>query len=185
MLPGTSYQSMDQDSAVDRDIVVIGASAGGVPALKKLAAALPRDFPAAMFVVLHIPPEPRSILPEILSRAGPLPAVHALDGAAFSRGRIYVAPPDRHLLLETNRLRVVFGPRENRVRPAIDPLFRTAAQALGPRVVGVIMSSTLDDGCNGLIEIKRHGGLAVVQDPADAEFAHCRRMRSKQSRRMM
>ena len=82
-----------------------------------------------------------------------------------------MAPPDRHLLLEKNRLRVVFGPRENRVRPAIDPLFRTAAQALGPRVVGVIMSGTLDDGCNGLIEIKRHGGLAVVQDPADAEFA--------------
>lgn len=153
------------------DIIVIGASTGGVEALMKLAGGLPADLPAAVFVVLHIPPQATSTLPNLLTRAGPLPAAHPVDNEPIRAGRIYIAPPDVHLLVERGRIRVVRGPKENRHRPAVDPLFRSAAQAYGPRVVGVILTGALDDGTAGLLAVKRRGGVAVVQDPDDALFA--------------
>lgn len=153
-----------------RDVVVIGASAGGVGALMNLVGTLPPDLPAAVFAVLHIPPHSPSHLPEILSRSGPLPAVHPADGETIKRGRIYVAPPDRHLLLEKNRILVKNGPKENRTRPAVDALFRSAAYVFGPRVIGVVLTGTLDDGVSGLWTIKRRGGTTIVQTPKDAEF---------------
>jgi two-component system chemotaxis response regulator CheB len=151
-----------------RDIVVIGASAGGVEALSRLVADLPVDLPAAIFVVLHVSPNARSHLPEILSRRGALPARHALDGDAVERGRILIAPPDRHLVMAKGHVNVVRGPRQNSCRPSIDVLFRSAAASYGSRVVGVVMSGYLDDGASGLRELSEAGGIAVVQDPADA-----------------
>jgi two-component system, chemotaxis family, protein-glutamate methylesterase/glutaminase len=153
-----------------RDIVVVGASAGGVEALRKLAETLPRELPAAVFVVLHIPPTDTSVLPDILHRAGRLPAKHASDREPVVAGRIYVAPPDFHMLLEAGTVRVVRGPRENGHRPAVDTLFRSAAAVYGPRVMGVVLSGTLDDGSDGLRTIKARGGLAVVQDPEEAIY---------------
>lgn len=150
------------------DIIVIGASAGGVEALVALVGGLPRDLPAAVFVTLHIPPYAHSYLPEILQRAGRLPAAQAVDQQLFEDGHIYTAPPDHHLLVERGRMRVARGPRENRSRPAIDPLFRSAAFAYGPRVIGVILSGALDDGTAGLLAIKRQGGMALAQEPTDA-----------------
>lgn len=152
------------------DIVVIGASLGGVDALQRLVAGLPASLPAAVFVVMHLSPDYKSVLPELLSRAGPLPVLHAVDGVSIEPGHIYVAPPDHHLLLEPGVMRLSAGPRENFSRPAIDPLFRSAAQVYGSRVVGVILSGTLNDGSAGLWEIKQHGGTAVVQAPQDAAF---------------
>ena len=154
-----------------RNIIVVGASAGGVEALSKLVAGLPAGLNAAVFVALHVSAHGRSMMPEILSRAGALPAVHPEDGEEIRGGRLYVAPPDRHLLVKRGRVRVVRGPRENGHRPAIDPLFRTAAKAYGPRVIGVVLSGMLDDGAAGLRVVKAQGGLAVVQDPADAVYA--------------
>ena len=151
-----------------RDIVVVGASAGGVEALGLLVGELPADLPAAVFVVLHVAPDHKSVLPRILSAAGPLPAKHARDGEPIIPGRIYVARPDHHLTLQDGQVRVVKGPRENGHRPAVDALFRTAAHTYGPRAIGVILSGALDDGTAGLIAIKRQGGLAMVQDPDDA-----------------
>jgi two-component system chemotaxis response regulator CheB len=152
------------------EIIVIGASAGGVEALSTLVSGLPAGLPAAVFVVVHIPANATSVLPAILSRSGPLPAAHAVDGEPIVHGRIYVAPTDRHLMLRRDRVEVVRGPRENATRPAVDPLFRSAARAYGPRVVGVILSGMLDDGTVGLGVVKSCGGLAVVQDPADAVY---------------
>jgi two-component system chemotaxis response regulator CheB len=153
-----------------RDIVVIGGSAGGIEALLTLVAGLPADVPAAIFVVVHMSPYGESRLPALLRSAGRLPAAQAEDGESIEMGRIYVAPPDRHLVVRPGRVALVHGPRENHSRPAIDPLFRTAARAYGPRVIGVVLSGALYDGSMGLLAIKTLGGIAVVQDPAEATF---------------
>jgi two-component system chemotaxis response regulator CheB len=152
------------------DIIVIGASAGGVEALMKIVGELPAHLPAAVFVVLHIPAHSPSFLPGILSRSGPLSVIHPTDNAEIEHGCIYVAPPDHHLLLEQGHVRLVRGPKENRHRPAVDPLFRSAARAYGPRVIGVILTGALDDGTAGLLAVKRRGGITVVQDPTDALY---------------
>jgi two-component system, chemotaxis family, protein-glutamate methylesterase/glutaminase len=159
----------------DHDLIVIGASAGGVEAIAAVAAGLPPDLPAAVCVVLHQPPFGPSRLPDILARSGPLPAVHAQDGAPLLPGTIHVAVPDKHLLVvrggnggPPGAIRLTQGPRENRTRPAVDPLFRSAALAYGPRVIGVVLSGALDDGTAGLWAVRDRGGLAVVQDPDDA-----------------
>lgn len=155
----------------DCALVVVGASAGGVEALQRFARALPADFAAPILIVLHASPTGRSYLPEILTRAGRIPAAHARDGEPLEQGRIYVAPPDCHLLVFDGRMTVAKGPRENGHRPAIDPLFRSASGAYHDRVAGVILSGTLDDGTVGLHEIKEHGGATLVQDPEDALYA--------------
>lgn len=152
------------------NIVVLGASAGGVESLIQLVQGFPSDLPAAVFIVVHIPANRPSQLPQILQKFSKLPAVHAVDGAAIELGHIYIAPPDRHLLVKRNYMRVVLGPKENRSRPAIDPLFRTAALAYGKLVVGVVLSGTLWDGTAGLFEVKEQGGVAIVQDPKEALF---------------
>jgi len=154
----------------DCSLVVVGASAGGVEALQRFVRALPGDFAAPVLVVLHASPTGRSYLPEILSRAGSLPAVHALDGAPIEAGRVYVAPPDSHLVVTDGQMALAKGPRENGHRPAIDPLFRTAADAFRSHVAGVVLSGTLDDGTVGLHCIKDAGGATLVQDPADALY---------------
>jgi two-component system chemotaxis response regulator CheB len=151
-------------------IVVVGASAGGVEALQALVTGLPEDFAAAVFVVLHVPAYAPSHLPEILDAAGPLPAAFAEDGERVRPGRIYVARPDHHLLLDGDRVAVKRGPKENRFRPSVDALFRSAAYFHGPRVIGVVLSGALDDGTSGLWTVKRLGGTAVVQTPAEAKF---------------
>jgi two-component system chemotaxis response regulator CheB len=150
------------------DIIVLGASAGGVEVLSQLARGLPAGLPASLFVVCHFPPDSRSILPEILSRSGPLLAAHARDGDPIYPGHIYVAPPDLHLLLHHGTIQMKHGPRENGHRPAIDPLFRSAARVYGPRVIGVVLTGALYDGVAGLMAIRSAGGLAVIQDPRDA-----------------
>ncbi len=151
-----------------RDVVVVGASAGGVQVLLDLAASLPGQFPACVLVVLHVGAH-RSLMPELMSARGPLRASHPEDVQPLQPGAIFVAPPDHHLLVEDGLIRLTRGAKENHARPAIDPLFRSAALACGPRVVGVLLSGRLDDGTAGLQAIKRCGGLAVVQDPDDAE----------------
>lgn len=152
------------------DIVVIGASAGGIISLCHLVQGLPADLSAAVFIVVHISANYPSGLPQILQNSGKLPAVQAVDGAAIEPGCIYVAPSNRHLLIKPEYIRVVFEPKENRFRPAIDPLFRTAALAYGKRVVGVVLSGALNDGTAGLIEIKEQGGVAIVQEPKETLF---------------
>lgn len=151
-------------------IVVIGASAGGVQALQTLVSGLPADFAGAVLITLHVSPSSPRLLPEILRGAGPLPVRYAADGDAIEPGHIYVAPPDRHMLIEaTGRLMLSRGPKENHARPAIYPLFRSAAMVFGARVVDVILTGGLNDGSSGLRAIKFCGGLAVVQDPKEAE----------------
>jgi two-component system chemotaxis response regulator CheB len=151
-----------------KDIVVIGASAGGMEALQKLVGGLPPELPAALFVVWHLSPGMKTVLPSILGKSGPLRAVHPKDGDRIEQGRIYVAPNDHHMLLEKGYIRITKGPKENRFRPAVDPLFRSAAYIYGPRVVGVVLTGALDDGTAGLYTIKLRGGTAIVQEPADA-----------------
>lgn len=153
-----------------RDIVVIGASAGGVIALVDLFKSLPPDFESYLLVVQHVSPYSPSVLPQILSRSGHLKAVHPKDGDKLSKNTIYVAPPDHHLLIENDKLIVKKGPKENRFRPSIDALFRSAAYNYGARVIGVVLSGLMDDGTSGLWSIKRHNGLGVIQHPGDAEF---------------
>ena len=156
--------------ASGHDIVVVGASAGGVEALVKFVSKLPAGLQAAVFVVLHIPPQSPSMLPTILSRSGQLPALHPIDGTKYEHGQIYVAPPDHHMLLEEGHIRIVRGPKENRHRPAIDPLFRSAASIHGPRVIGIILTGALDDGTAGLLAIKHQEGITIVQDPDEALY---------------
>jgi two-component system, chemotaxis family, protein-glutamate methylesterase/glutaminase len=155
---------------VRRDLVVIGASAGGVEALRAIAAALPADLPAAVLVVLHLPAAGQSVLDGILGRAGKLPSVKATHGARLEPGVITVGQPDHHLLVHGKSIRVTRGPRINGHRPAIDPLFRSAATWAGPRAVGVVLSGALDDGSIGLAAIARAGGAAIVQSPEDALY---------------
>jgi two-component system, chemotaxis family, protein-glutamate methylesterase/glutaminase len=147
------------------DIVVVVASAGGVEALKGLVAALPADLNAAQFVVMHIPPSGGSTLPKILERAGRLPAAHAVDFEPIKPGKIYVAPPNRHLLVDADQVRLGHGPRQNGHRPAADSLFRSAALAYGPRVLAVVLSGTMDDGAAGALAVQRRGGLVVPTRP--------------------
>lgn len=153
------------------DIVVIGASAGGIGALKEITSGLSADLDAAIFVVVHVSPDSSGLLANILNRRSKIPAHQAEDGEAIRPGRIYVAAPDRHLLLESNEVRVVNGPRHNRHRPAIDLLFRTAARHFGERVVGVVLTGFLDDGSSGLLAIHNAGGTTIIQSPDDAEVA--------------
>jgi two-component system chemotaxis response regulator CheB len=151
-----------------RDIIVIGASAGGVEALCQLVRGLSPGLPASVFVVCHFPTGAVSALPEILSRVGTLLARHARDGEPTYPAHIYVAPPDLHMTLDEGTVRLTRGPRENRFRPSIDPLFRSAARVYGPRVIAALLSGALNDGVAGLLAVRGAGGLSVVQDPADA-----------------
>jgi two-component system chemotaxis response regulator CheB len=153
-----------------RDIIVIGASAGGVQALCTVVENLPPNLPAAVFVVLHISPDGYSALPAILSRSGHLPAVHPSEGEVIQPGRVYVAPPDLHLAIMNSHIHLSRNASENGHRPAVDVLFRSAARAYGPRVVGVVLTGNLDDGTAGLAAIKKCGGVAVVQDPRDCDY---------------
>ena len=153
-----------------RDTIVIGASAGGVQALTQLVSDLPANLPAAVFIVLHIPGNVPSLLPAILTRTSQLPVAHASDGEKIEQRRIYVAPPDHHLLIENDRVKLVRGPKENLHRPSIDTLFRSAARWAGPRVIGVVLTGARDDGSVGMQAIKQRGGIAIVQDPFDAAF---------------
>jgi two-component system, chemotaxis family, protein-glutamate methylesterase/glutaminase len=154
----------------NRDILAIGASAGGVEALIKLARAFPADLPASVLVTLHLSSQFRSSFDEVLTRAGPLTAGFASDGEHLRKGRIYIAPPDRHLLIDGNRIALGVGPRENNSRPAIDPMLRSAALCCCNRTVGVVLTGTLGDGASGLWAVKQCGGCTVVQDPRDAAF---------------
>jgi two-component system, chemotaxis family, protein-glutamate methylesterase/glutaminase len=150
------------------DLVVVGASAGGVEALIRVVGELPGDFDAAVLVVLHLTPNASSNLPAILARAGRLPAAHARDGEPIRPGQILVAPPDRHLVVRDGRAHLSSGPAENLQRPAVNVLFRSAAMNWDGRTVGIVLSGALDDGADGLRAIAMAGGLAIVQDPADA-----------------
>ena len=152
------------------DVVVIGASAGGLEAITALLQQFGPEFPAAVFVVCHLMPNGSNPLVDAFNTAGPLVAREAADDDEFEHGIVYVAPADRHLLVKQGYMRVTRGPRENRWRPAIDPLFRSAAVTYGPRVVGVVLSGMLDDGTAGLVAIKRCGGITIVQDPDEAAF---------------
>ena len=150
------------------DIIVIGASAGGVNALPRLIASLPADLPASVFVVLHIPAQGPDLLAEIVGRHAILPVRNGVDGEKIVCGRVYLAPPDQHLQVKGGRVRLSRGPRENRHRPSIDTLFRSAAESYGPRVAGAVLTGYLDDGTAGLNSVKTRGGIAIVQDPKDA-----------------
>ena len=154
-----------------RCVVVIGASAGGIAALQEVLAGLPADLPAAVLVAVHVQPSSDSVLPKVLSHAGPLPAHHPRDGEPLQDGTVLVAPPDRHLLVRPGRARLSGGPRENRQRPAIDPLFRSAAAAYGPAVVAVVLSGALDDGAVGAAAVVAQEGAVLVQDPTEARVS--------------
>ncbi|MEH1944876.1 MAG: chemotaxis protein CheB [Nostoc sp.] len=155
---------------LEYNIIVVGTSAGGVEALTYLVKHLPPDLNAAVIIVLHVSSHSTSVLPKILSRAGNLPVSHAQDGEAIVRGRIYVALPDYHLLVERGYLRLTRGAKENRSRPAIDTLFRSAARTYGQRVIAVLLTGMLDDGTAGLLAVKMRGGVAIVQNPDDALY---------------
>jgi len=161
--------SVFEKTAPPRRALAIGASAGGIEATRTLVTELPSDIPAAIFIVVHLSPSHPSILPDILNRADGIPAAHGADNEMIRAGRIYVAPPDRHLLVSAGRIRVTRGPRENGVRPAVDPLFRTVAQTFGPGAVGVLLSGVLHDGVVGLQAIADAGGKTAVQ--SDARYA--------------
>ena len=153
-----------------RDIIVVGASLGGPDALTRLVSGLTPDLPAAVLIVQHTAPKQRSYLAEILDAAGPLRARPAIDGERLERGRIYVAVPDRHLMVEGDNVRLSRGPKESHARPSVDVLFRSAAHSAGSRVVGIVLTGQLDDGTAGLWAIKDRGGLAIVQSPQEAAY---------------
>jgi two-component system, chemotaxis family, protein-glutamate methylesterase/glutaminase len=155
---------------VNHDIVVMGSSAGGIEALTQVLAGLPADVPAALFIVQHTAPDAPGLLDRVLSRGCALPVQNATNRLEIEHGHVYVAPPDHHLMVDRSFMYTTQGPHENRSRPAVDPLFRSAAVTHGPRVIGVILSGTLDDGASGLAAVKRCGGIAVVQDPQDAAY---------------
>jgi two-component system chemotaxis response regulator CheB len=162
-------------------IVVVGTSTGGLSALKQLLCRVPADFPAAILIVMHIGSHD-SVLPDILSKHIALPVRHAIDGEPVRPGAVLIAPPDRHMLVEAGRVRVARGPQENFARPAVDPLFRSAAFAYREKAIGVVLTGNLDDGTIGLQAIKANGGIAIAQDPEEAEMPsmprsaveHCR-----------
>jgi two-component system, chemotaxis family, protein-glutamate methylesterase/glutaminase len=153
-----------------RDIIVIGASAGGTDAIRKLVAGFPADLPASVFVTIHIPGNRGGVLPAIITSAGPLVAVHPQDGESIRHGRIYVAPPDYHLLIRQDHIHLGHGPRENLQRPCINVMFRSAASSYGERVAGVLLTGLLDDGAAGLWEIQQHNGTTIVQEPEEAPY---------------
>jgi two-component system chemotaxis response regulator CheB len=155
---------------IRRDVVVIGASAGGVIALRELIGGLPADLGAALAVVLHRSPLVKSNLARVLGWRASLPVVEATDGEVFAAGRVYVAPRDRHLRIEGTTLQLSRGPTEQHTRPAIDPLFTSAAAAHGKRAVGILLTGTGDDGVSGLIAVTAAGGLSLVQDPQEAAY---------------
>jgi two-component system chemotaxis response regulator CheB len=152
-----------------RNIIVVGASAGGLEAIRRFVAGFPPDTDVSILIVWHIAPNVTGILPRVLNKDRGLFATHAVDGERLETRRVYIAPPDHHLVVERDVLRVSKGPKENRFRPAIDPLFRSAALVYGPRVIGIILSGALSDGSAGLWAVKNFGGIAVVQDPNEAE----------------
>ena len=156
---------------IAKRVVVIGASAGGIEALRVLVSGIPETFPAPICIVIHTSPESPGVLAEILNRLTPLSVSQACDGQRLEAGHIYVAPPDRHLIIEPGRVRVTKGPREHRFRPSIDPMFRSAAQVFGPNAIGIVLTGNLDDGVAGLSTIKKLGGTAIVQDPSEALFS--------------
>jgi two-component system, chemotaxis family, protein-glutamate methylesterase/glutaminase len=152
----------------NRDIIVIGGSSGATAPLKAILGQLPPDFPAAIFIVLHIPARSLGMLTTVTAAAARLPVHEARDGMKFEPGNVYIAAPDRHLILSEGHIKLGSGPRENMARPAIDPLFRSAAATYGPRVIGIVLSGLLNDGASGLNAVQRCGGVTLVQDPADA-----------------
>ena len=149
-------------------IFVIGASLSGIDALCELVSKLPAGFPAPIFIAQHVAAHSPGMLPHLLSNAGPLPAIHPKNATLFEPGTIYVAPPDRHMLIERGYVRLSHGPHENLARPAVDPLFRSAAVSYGPVVVGVVLTGQLNDGTSGLLAIKDRGGFTIVQEPNEA-----------------
>lgn len=151
-------------------LVVVGASAGGVETLQQLVSHLPEEIPGTIFIVNHVYPYAKSVLPEILTRAGVLPAKHPVDREIFQPGHIYIAPPNHHMLIEGDHIRLTEGPKENRHRPAIDPLFRSAAREHQSKVIGIILSGTLDDGVLGMVAINTYGGTTICQSPEEAIF---------------
>jgi two-component system, chemotaxis family, protein-glutamate methylesterase/glutaminase len=166
---GKNEDSAEANRNADFPIIVIGASSGGFDALKQLISKLPSDLHAAIFIVWHMSPTMEGVLPGVLNRYNALPATNAIDKEPILPKRIYVAPPDKHMLIEKGRILVTRGPKENRFRPAVDPLFRSAAFNYGNRVIGIILSGALDDGTAGLWAVKHFGGTTVTQDPNEAE----------------
>ncbi len=156
-------------SAPTKDIIAVGGSTGSNAVLREMLRQLPTDLPASIFITTHIPSHSPSLLAEVLQGNAAIPVRQAVDGQPVERGQAYVAAPDRHLLLIDGTIRLGAGPRENMVRPSIDPLFRSAALSYGPRVIGVVLTGMLNDGASGLHAIKSMGGTAVVQHPIDAE----------------
>jgi len=167
--PGNREGPPESPTEPKRDIVVIGASRGGIEAIGGIVAALPPNLQSTLLIVLHISPTHASLFPAILSKASRLPAEHGRNDTRIERGRIYVAPPDHHMTIgPIGFIRLDQGPKENHTRPAADPLFRSAASIYGSRVIGIILTGGGSDGTQGLIAIEQAGGLAIVQDPGDA-----------------
>ncbi len=152
-----------------KNVIVIGASAGGHEVLKHIFSGLSNGIDAAIFIVCHIASDVFGILPQVLSKLSTMPIANAVDNEPIVFNRVYVAPPDRHMIIERGCVRLIHGPKENRFRPAIDPLFRSAAYSYGPRVIGIILSGALNDGTAGLLAIKQFGGTSIVQDPQESE----------------